>query len=317
MGIKVACIMMQKDEFMLFDAWITYYSHLFSPPNLYVFDNGSTHHLMADKLLAAEQKGVHVYRDYNTKADFMAKGKIFADLIRQLDATTSDPYDFYFPLDCDEFIAVETNDTRSCERKPILEELSCYKDVKNVLRIDSKYYTTPFQQNLYRRLMHNITTKCFFAKDACVDLDHGFHQGKSVLGKEQVRTGIIYFEFHCKPYLEYRRSCREKLSGLIADFSSVSLESYYKSRKDNFHSANELLLSKYDYLRLCRNEDYCWVDPALLNKFDELAINYAPFYEQSSRLPRPIWILSLWLRPQDFICIWSDCSTYSIGFLPR
>ena len=288
--------MMQKDELILFDAWINYYSHLFLPSNLYVFDNGSTHHLMADKLLDAEHKGVHVYKEYDTKTDFMAKGEIFADLIHHLDA--SDPYDFYFPLDCDEFIAVEANGKRSCERKAILEELHRYKDVKNVLTIDSKYYTTPFQKNLYRRLLYNITTKCFFAKGACVGLDHGFHQGKSVLGNEQVRTGIIYFEFHCKPYLEYRQSCREKLSGLVADFSSVSLKSYYKSRKNNFHSANELLLSKYEYLHLCQNEDYCWIEPALLDQLDQLAINYAPLYEQTNWLPRPIWILTLRLRHQ-------------------
>ena len=96
MGIKVACIMMQKDELILFDAWINYYSHLFLPSNLYVFDNGSTHHLMADKLLDAEHKGVHVYKEYDTKTDFMAKGEIFADLIRHLDS--SDPYDFIFHL---------------------------------------------------------------------------------------------------------------------------------------------------------------------------------------------------------------------------
>jgi hypothetical protein len=213
MSIEVACIMMQKDETLLLDAWLRYHCKLFGAGNLFVIDNGSTNSLVSDILNTAEKKGVHVYRHLNQDDDYKAKGSIVAEMIRELDRTT--PYDYYFPLDRDEFVACELEgEVLSCERDSILQELEKHKNNRSVLTTSCKYYNTPFQQNLYRRLGPDITTKCFFTKDACVALDHGYHLGQSILGNQQVRTKIIYFEFHHKPYFEFRRSCLQKISSL-------------------------------------------------------------------------------------------------------
>ena len=38
---KVACVMMQKDEAILLEPWLTYHGHLFGLENLFVIDDGS------------------------------------------------------------------------------------------------------------------------------------------------------------------------------------------------------------------------------------------------------------------------------------
>lgn len=293
MGIKAACIMMQKNETFLLKGWIDYYSYLFGGNNLYIFDNGSTHNSILRLLSYAEGKGAHVYRNYNTYAHFTAKGTIFADLIQRLDS--ENPYDFYFPLDCDEFMAVEDREGRSCLRKRIFQELEPLKGEMKVLTISSKYYHTPFQKNLYTRLAHVSTTKCFFARGSCASLDHGFHRGKSLLGQQQVKTKIIYYEFHRKPFLEFRRSSCQKISGLVPDFSRATLTSYFRSKKSNFHCAGELLHSKYEYYRLCQKEARI-ADIELLTHLDNLAIDYTQLFEKSTRVPLSLRILTLRLR---------------------
>jgi hypothetical protein len=37
--MRIACVMMQKNEDELLRPWLAYHSYLFSPENLYVFDN--------------------------------------------------------------------------------------------------------------------------------------------------------------------------------------------------------------------------------------------------------------------------------------
>lgn len=293
MGIKAACIMMQKDESVLLRAWIDYHSYLFGSENLYIVDNGSTHGLVTNVLTDAEHRGVHVYRQFNQNSDYKEKGTIVAELIRELDARNL--YDFNFPLDCDEFIAVEDSEGRSCERNRILQELERFREVKNVLATSAKYYHTPFQHNLYAKLAHPSTAKCFFARSACVALDHGNHLGESILGNKQVKTRIIYYEFHRKPFLEFRRSSLQKLSGRVSDFSRATLRSYYHSKKSGFHCAGELLHSKYEYYMLCQNQARI-ADTALLAHLDTLAINYSGLFEGATHIPVPLRILALRLR---------------------
>ena len=284
---------MQKDEVFLLRAWIQYYSYLFGSKNLYVFDNGSTDDRIASLLVDAEKKGVNVYRDFKEFDDFMEKGTIFADLIKKLDA--EHPYDFYFPLDCDEFMAVQDGEGSSCQRDRILQALEQRRQEKNVLTISAKYYHTPFQKNLYAKLGHISTTKCFFSRGTCSSLDHGFHLGQSLSGTQKVKTNLIYYEFHRKPFLEFRRSSRQKISGLVSDFSRQTLENYFNTRKAGFHCAGELLHSKYEYFVLCQNEASI-VDPTLLLHLDSLGIDYTALFEAPTQIPRPLWILILQLR---------------------
>ncbi|MCB1434952.1 MAG: hypothetical protein KDK75_21180, partial [Alphaproteobacteria bacterium] len=59
--MKFKVVMMQKNEELLLPVWIAYFSHLFGPENLYVFDNGSTLPAVIDQLKHAEVKGVNVF----------------------------------------------------------------------------------------------------------------------------------------------------------------------------------------------------------------------------------------------------------------
>ena len=82
--MKVACLMMQKNEEDLLGPWIQYHSELFGAENLYVYDNGSTSPIISEILADAQAKGVNVYLEYSKKSDFEGKGDILADKIQQL-----------------------------------------------------------------------------------------------------------------------------------------------------------------------------------------------------------------------------------------
>ncbi|HYP03166.1 MAG TPA: glycosyltransferase family 2 protein, partial [Cyanobium sp.] len=95
--MKIACIMMQKNETLLIDPWLRYHTALFGSEHVYVYDNASTDTAVIRTLQNAETSGVNVFWDYTRQDDFMNKGKIIAGLIKRLDKER--PYDFYFPLD--------------------------------------------------------------------------------------------------------------------------------------------------------------------------------------------------------------------------
>ena len=101
--MKIACLMMQKNERILLEPWILYHGDLFGFENLFIFDNGSTDEIVITVLQKYEKRGVNINRAYNSKSDFEGKGNLIADKIRSLDQCNY--YDFFFPLDCDEFIA--------------------------------------------------------------------------------------------------------------------------------------------------------------------------------------------------------------------
>jgi len=112
---------MQKNEDDLLVPWIQYHSELFGAENLYIYDNGSTSPAITQILSDAKLKGVNVYFEYSQKENFEGKGDILAEKIKQLDQL--DIYDFFFPLDCDEFVGVmKGEDAPSFERSDIFSE---------------------------------------------------------------------------------------------------------------------------------------------------------------------------------------------------
>lgn len=116
--------MMQKNEILLLDPWIRYHTNLLGSDHIYVYDNGSTDTAVIKTLRDAEKGGMNVFWDYTRQDDFTNKGEIIAALIRRLDKER--PHDFYFPLDCDEFLAClppRPSDSPSCRKQDIIEAL--------------------------------------------------------------------------------------------------------------------------------------------------------------------------------------------------
>lgn len=242
--MRIACLMMQKNERDLIKPWIIYHANLFSLSNLYIYDNGSTDSETLATLKHYEKLGLNIDYTFSTKQDFEQKGKIISSRIHDLEIRNQ--YDFFFPLDCDEFIAcLDQNEQINLDLESIKNTLSTFKEDPRTLAIQRAYDNSPIHIDYY--LPREDQRKCFFARGACDDLDIGFHQGKAKTTTEQTKTPIIYFHFHHKPYDEFKNSSLEKLSGRVSNFSREALSAHFQEKKPGFHLIPRLLMSEKEY----------------------------------------------------------------------
>jgi hypothetical protein len=230
-------IMMQKNENILLPVWVNYHTSLFGAENVYIFDNGSTDSLVIKQLNAAEARGVHVIRDRNTKEDFANKGEIVAAQIRALDE--SNPADFYFPLDCDEFAAIwDPDETFGFDRLKFEEALTPFLNSPHVLMIRSGFDNFPGQPGVYIR---KTRRKCFFARGACLSLDLGFHRGRARESEEAVITPLVHFHLHYRPFAQLQASARQKMEGRVDNFERETLLAHQEARGKGIHLVEEIL----------------------------------------------------------------------------
>lgn len=291
-GMKIACVMMQKDETILLDPWIRYHSDLIGSGNLYILDNGSTAPSVIRSLRQAELDGVHVLWDYRSRRDYLERGPLIVELIQHLDREGC--FDFYFLLDCDEFLACQTGAGPSCQRQDIEAVLRPFLGSQEVLVIQYKYWHNPCRKNFYS--ITNSSRKCFFAHGSCDFLDHGFHHGRSKLGKNDQSTVIVFFEFHYKPYRLHRISSRQHLCGVLDDFSRRSLRAYRAKRKYAHHCAEDLLKGKYDFVRSFLGAQGELEIQGLLATFDRLGIDHGALFERQPPIPSGLWLFLLRMR---------------------
>jgi hypothetical protein len=278
MSLKIALIMMQKNESLLLEPWIRYHVDLIGTSSIFIYDNGSTDTKTLTTLADAENIGIKINRTYSHQKDYYARGEIFADLIKSLDA--SNPHDFYFPIDCDEFLACDIDGKLSCQRDDILASLAPLIRDGEVLTIPHKYVNSPFHINRYSKITN--CKKCFFAQGACEALSDGFHEGKSKDGNQERQTKITYIEFHYKPYADHMRLSAQKIDYLIPRLTRKNLAAYAKSKRSNYHAAHALLESEYSYRKYFANQPSTTFNSCLLDRFKELSINAGPFFSDQS-----------------------------------
>jgi len=290
--LKVAILMMQKNDSYVTPIFLRYHEALFGSSSLHVFDNGSTDPVVIAELKAAECRGVRVYWGFDGARCYQDKGEIFARHIHCLDE--EDPHDFYFPMDNDEFLACVDSRGPMLSRSSISEALRSFKDNPATLRISHKYWANPLYRNRYQ--LTTSSAKCFFARGGCGSLDHGFHHGRSKNDLPAVDTPIVYFEFHYRTYDENRRYSREKLMPYHSGLSRKSLRHYAAKQSNNYHCANELLLSRYDYFSLFAYDVYPLVDSSFLDVTDALGIKTAHLFEVMPLVGFPFWMKWLKLR---------------------
>lgn len=277
MSLRIALLMMQKNERLLLDHWIAYHRTLVGPASIFIFDNGSTDPQTLTILRAGEASGLSVNRSHDKQKDYYDRGIIFANLIKQLDATN--PHDFYFPMDCDEFLACEMDGKPSCQRSNIERTLEKLKGSEKVLSVPHKHVNSPYHKNRYSKIAW--CRKCFFARDACESLSDGFHEGRSHLGEERLDSDITYFEFHYKPYSDHLRLSQQKVEYLLPDLKRRTLFEYAKKKRSNHHAAVALLQSEYTYLRSFDKQTQTHTDSSLLQRFAELGIDSTALFDSS------------------------------------
>ena len=288
--LKIAIIMMQKDEISLLPLFLRYHESLFGASSLFIFDNGSTNPEVISELKAAEKRGVRIDWGHRGPKNFDNKGNLIAELIKNLDQT--DPHDFYFPLDCDEFIACLTPEGVSTNRREIDWALTPFMGSPSTLRISHKYWANPLHRNHYK--VSTNSPKCFFATASCKFLDHGYHHAKSLSDTPDETTPIVYYEFHYKTYLLHRINSTAKLAPYLSDYSRKSLQHFVKRRYHNHHCAEDLLLSKYDYIKQFAIRNYPINDPSFLDELKQLNVDVNRLFERVPSSGIRLWIA--WLK---------------------
>lgn len=272
-SIKVACIMMQKNETTRLDAWIRYHVEVFGSRNLFIFDNGSTEPSVIRRLNKASSNGVTVIWAHNKPEHYLEKGTIIAEHIKMLDQ--NDPRDFYLPLDCDELVACITNEAISLQPTDIRACLSPHKEHPGLLKINGKFWHNPYRKDYYKYQLPK--SKTFFAHGACDTLDLGFHEGSARLSQDKQDTNLVYIEFHYLAHKEQMEKSRAKLPN-VSDFSTSYLKTY---QGQSWHCAQELLMTEHDYAaELLTDQDNVRI-PEILQRLDELGIDYRSFFAWS------------------------------------
>jgi hypothetical protein len=232
---------MQKNEPLLLDSWLKHHGTLFGYENLYIFDNGSTDIYCHALLKTYEnEKSVKVNYNYSKAADFERKGDIILEKIKDLDDASD--YDFYIPLDCDEFVSLRREEDFSFKRGDVEAHLQSFLGDSRVLEVQGCLYNVPKRENYYYGLG---VKKTIFTRGTAGELDIGFHNGRSRLTPESVPIGLYYFHFHNKPFDMIREHARNKLFSRVKDFSRETLENY---KGQGAHLVRYFLMEEKDYL---------------------------------------------------------------------
>jgi hypothetical protein len=264
--------MMQKDESDLLAHWIEYHGNLFGLENLYVYDNGSTNPVCLDAMDKYKKLRVNFYFEFNSQADFLNKGKILGNKILELESTNA--YDFFIPLDCDEFIgAISDSGVISCDSKIIHNELDMHSKTEDVLLFRYQLYNSAFSNMWFSR---RYWPKTFFKSGAYGWLDEGFHRGRSKKGSGEHKTNLIQFHLHNKPFATIQAHTLRKISARVGDKPREEILNYVGAGQ---HVIKYLRMDEHQYwnhfLRT-PHEQY----PALLNAFSELGMSW-PFNDSA------------------------------------
>lgn len=260
-GFRAAIFMMQKNEDEHLRPWLEYHSFLFGAENLYVWDNGSTSGRCLSILQEYERLGTKVDYSRTTGVDFRRKGVMMGETIKELDK--SGCYDFYFPLDCDEFLAVETSPGNiRCDSAAIAKEFAGLKGEERALSVQWAYYNVLGHKDYFWRLPH---PKTFFGFNTFKYMDHGYHVGEAKAeGRRESR--FVYIHYHYKPHAVIVEHSKAKLRPTVDIDNPEILQAEYK--KGN-RLAKFILESEEVYMQKFKTDNALYM-PRVENFFEAI-----------------------------------------------
>jgi len=216
---RVACLMMHRDEGDLLRPWVMYHAALFGIENLYIFDNGSSSLSVRSELAALELEGAIVDRSNGKTEDYRRKGQIIGSQIRFLEGQ----YDFFIPLDCDEFVVVRTGDRSiACDPDAVHAALEELAGEKRALQVDAAFWNILNSPEWFWCWSYR---KVFFAKDSFLSTDHGHHNGRTKEGGI-LHTNFAYMHYHHKPYELMVEHAKNKLRPFVDVENREALERF-------------------------------------------------------------------------------------------
>lgn len=235
---KVRCVMMQRDESDLLEAWFRYYGYLFGFENLEVIDNGSVEPPVLHILARYEAVGSKVHRNFNQPMDFQNKGAIMGRINQEWDDTTD--YDLALPLDCDEFLAYYDNGQIRCDRQGQHTYLDRFIAAKDAISINKFLFNAPDQPGWFH--LRSIP-KGFFSRGTIVELDHGFHFPRTATGRA-IDTDLMHIHLHNRPFDRMKHYARQKLRHYV---DVDDLEAVRQHQKECHHLVPYFFMRRDEY----------------------------------------------------------------------
>lgn len=240
--MSAAVLMMQKDEGQLLDDWLNYYNYIFGLDNLYIFDNDSEDPLTKEILFKWKDKGLKVEYCPGFES-FQNKGMIILNKINNL----GDKYDYYYPLDCDEFLVKFIN-TEVFEIEKGLEPKESSNFNTKIFRIRHAIWNVPNSNLGYYTDMRKIIVK----KDAALEyLDIGLHlfnftdNTPEIPAEEIEATQIGLIHFHNRPFNDLINKTKLKLMKRLNLNSPEEVDQY---KGDGVHMIPYLKMSEKKYI---------------------------------------------------------------------
>lgn len=250
--MRIAAIMMQKNEGDLLHFWIESNKIVFGYANLFILDNGSSDPGTLEILHQARLLGCRVIH-HDDAAAYERREEIVTELI----AKEASSYDWFFPLDCDEIVAAILPDgSVSLDSSAVLAELArAVRDGRDLVRVVQGFANIPYSSmgydpHAFSDPKHGIR-KTVVRSGFPDKLDPGYHffdwaRNKDTYDDKRMGVyAIAYFHFHNKPYISLLRSAREKLKGRVRDFSKDTLKNY---KGKGVHLVRYFLSSETEYL---------------------------------------------------------------------
>ncbi|GBR51599.1 glycosyltransferase [Neokomagataea thailandica NBRC 106555] len=190
----------------MLEPWLRWHGTLFGFENLTVVDNGSTDEHTLRVQARYEKRGVTIIRSHDRYEDFLNKGAIFTEIIRNWDKEGG--YDFALPMDCDEFLALFL-DRFSVTPSEIIAEFANLKSDLATLVTDRVLLNIPNAPG-YFRPQH--IPRALFHANSIETLDRGLHAPTSCYKDRCVRTPFVYLHLHNRPnYEAIKQFARQKL----------------------------------------------------------------------------------------------------------
>ena len=214
--IKVGIYMMQKNENVLLPLFVDYYGSLFGYQSIHIFDNGSNETLRP-QLTNAENKGCKVIYDFYKSEDFESKGKIIGELIKD----NINKFNVSLPLDCDEFIVLESSVDRYILKELFYKYFSSLKD--GAYLVKKRYLNNPYKKDNYYQPTKGH--KYFFKNCPANITSIGFHSiSDSSLVRKAKESSLAYFEYHNRSFKELVEKSKEKMKLRIMVLRIYQLE---------------------------------------------------------------------------------------------
>lgn len=281
--MRVACVLMQRNEQALLEPWLCYHGNLFGFENLFVIDHGSDHLDVMGVLANYEAAGVTVRR-LPAAADYLTKGEIVSAELRALDATGL--YDFLFPIDCDEFLVLYGRHGRSsCDRVRIHAYLETLAGETRLLQIKRNLLNVLHRPGYFRDFSYQ---KVFFAQGCAGWVNHGYHVGGSTRSPDRVESGLAYIHYHHRGYHRQRQASLRKLNGRV---DTEDVEALRLFRGEGWHLVENLLLTEEAYNEKFLPSRYHVYCPQFESAFRGLGID-PNFCEEEVQEEAPVAMVS-------------------------